>query len=306
MNHNNQIGLSVKTILLTGATGFLGSHLAHTLVAHGHRVLILKRPSSDVKRIASILPYLTVYDIDGTDLSLPFIKHGKVDAVIHTATCNGKNGETVAEIFEANTAFPLRLLEAAVFYKSDVFINSGTVLYKYLNAYALSKNQFLEWGKQFSHEKKICFVNIRLEHMYGPGDDVSKLPTRIIKDCMANVPEINLTPGEQMRDFVYIEDVISGYEILLERAVSQAESFQEYSLGSGKAVSIREFIETIHRLSNSKTRLNFGALPYRENEIMNSEANTEKLENMGWRCRTSLLEGIEKTVRFEKELQQLN
>lgn len=293
----------MKTILLTGATGFLGSHLARALVASGHRVLVLKRPSSNLERIASVLPALSMYDINGTDLSLPFKKHEKVDAVIHAATCNGRNGESTAEIFDANTAFPLRLLETAASFNTETFINSDTVLDKNTNAYALSKHHFLEWGKLSASAEKIRFVNVRLEHMYGPGDDVSKFTARVIKDCLANVTEIKLTPGNQKRDFIYIDDVVAAYIILLEHADRKTEYFQEFGLGSGVAVTIREFVETVHQLTGSTTRLIFGALPYRENEILNSGADIEALVRLGWRCRTTLANGIRKTVFHERPLQ---
>jgi len=292
----------MKTILLTGATGFLGSHLARALVVRGHRVLVLKRPSSNVERIASILPALTIYDIKGTDLSLPFRRHEKVDAVIHAATCNGRNGESAAEILDANAAFPLRLLETAASFKTETFFNADTVLDKNTNAYALSKHHFFEWGKLFAGGEKIRFVNVRLEHIYGPGDDASKFTARVIKDCLANVAEIKLTPGDQKRDFVYIDDVVAAYDILMEHANRQTEYFQEYGLGSGVAVTIREFVETVHQLTGSTTRLNFGALPYRENEIMNSDADTKALMSLGWRCCTTLANGIRKTVLHEREL----
>lgn len=290
----------MKTILLTGATGFLGSNLARKLLASGHRVIVLKRSSSNLDRLASILPGLSCYDV--ADLSAPF-KEGKVDAVIHTATCYGRHGETAAEIVEANTAFPLRLLETASHFNTDTFFNTDTVLDKHLNGYALSKNHFLEWGKLFADCQKMRFVNIRLEHMYGPGDDASKFTTHVIKNFLANVAEINLTLGEQKRDFVYIDDVVAAYEILLENAGNQADLFQQYDLGSGKAITIRKFVETVHQLTGSSTHLNFGALPYRENEIMHSAANIERLKSLGWHCQTNVAEGIEKTMHYEKELQ---
>lgn len=293
-----------KTILVTGGTGFLGSHVVHNLVTSGHRVLVLKRPSSNLDRLSPILHALSVYDLEEVDLSVPFKEYGKVDAVIHTATCYGRNGETEVELSRTNTSFPLHLLEVATSYNTNTFINTDTVLHKYLNAYALSKNHFVEWGKLFANRNRIRFVNIRLEHMYGPYDEVTKFTTRVMKDCLANVPEIKLTPGDQMRDFVYIDDVIAGYKVLLEKTESQRGMFQEYDLGSGKPVSIRLFVETVHKLSGSSTHLNFGALPYRNGEIMYSAANTEKLESLGWRCQTSLVDGIQKTMRLDKNLQK--
>lgn len=296
--------LAVKTIVLTGATGFLGSKLAHRLVASRHRVLVLKRPSSRLDRLAGILSDLSLYDITEHDLSAPFRDHDHVDAVIHTATCYGRAGEGAADITGTNTAFPLRLLETAATFGAGAFFNTDTILEKSLNAYALSKSHFVDWGRLFARDRKLRFVNIRLEHMFGPGDDASKFTTHVIRNCLANVPEIRLTPGEQRRDFIYIDDVLSAYETLLERTNTQAEFYEEFDLGSGRAVPIREFVETVHSITGSSASLNFGAIPYRENEVMESKADITKLKHLGWRCQTSLSEGIEKTARYEKELHE--
>jgi nucleoside-diphosphate-sugar epimerase len=131
--------------------------------------------------------------------------------------------------------------------------------------------------------------------MYGAGDDESKFTTHVIKSCLANVAELKLTAGEQKRDFIYIDDVVSAYMRLLEKAKQQA--FQEYDLGSGKAIKIREFVETVHKVTQSRTHINFGALPYRENEIMQSEADTKLLKSLGWSCKVDLAEGIKAVVK---------
>ena len=138
-------------------------------------------------------------------------------AVVHTATCYGRNRETPLEVFEANLKFPLDLLEKAALFSTDTFFNTDTILYKYLNGYSLSKHQFVEWGKQYADEHKIKFCNIKLEHMYGPGDDDSKFTTYVINSCLNNVPEVKLTLGEQERDFIYIDDVVSAYQLLLKK-----------------------------------------------------------------------------------------
>ncbi len=296
-------------ILVTGATGYLGSHLVRHLVDCGHEVLVFTRPSSKLDRIADILPSLSQYVIQGTDLSAPFQDQGKVDAVVHTATCYGRAGESATEIFEANTAFPLRLLETAAcfqtdaFLNADTFFNTDTITYDYLSKYALSKNNFLKWGKLFADENKIRFINVRIEHIYGPGDSPAKFTTQIVRNCLANVPEIKLTPGEQKRDFIYISDVLEAYEILLEKAGGCQDFFQQYDLGCGRDISIREFVETVHRQSGSTSHLNFGGLPYRKNEIMSSVADLERMRALGWMCQTSLSEGIDEMIRHEKKLQ---
>lgn len=285
-----------QTVLVTGATGFLGSHLVKILLKKDYDVIILKRSFSNTWRINDVLSRLTSYDIDVCNLEQPFQEAGKIDSVIHTSTNQGRNHETISEIFAANTIFPLQLLEIAASFHTKLFINTDTILNKELNSYALSKHHFKEWGKQFANQGKILFVNNKLEHIIGPGDDEFKFSTYIIKHCLNNAAELELTLGEQKRDFIYINDVVSAYLLLLKKAPQQPELYQEYELGSGQAISIREFVETVHQMTQSKTVLKFGALPYRKYEIMNFQADIEKLKTLGWSPSYSLKKGLELTI----------
>jgi len=71
-------------------------------------------------------------------------------------------------------------------------------------------------------------------------------------------------------------------------------------VGSGQSVAIREFVETVHRLSDSKTHLAFGALPYREGEAMSSEADISGLSALGWYCRYDFVRGLKKVIDHER------
>lgn len=288
-------------ILLTGVTGYLGSHLANALLDNGCEVIGMKRKSSSLHRIESILPELTLHDVEEVDVPELFTQYGKIDAVIHTATCYGRNGENATQVLEANLVFPLKLLDAAAASGVGLFMNTDTVLDKFLNPYALSKEQFAEWGRYFSRQKQIRFLNLKLEHFYGPGDDKSKFTTHVINSCLANVPELKLTPGEQQRDFIYIDDVVSAYLLLLDERESFDDGFMEFEVGSGAPVTIRQFVETVHRLTTSTAHLSFGALPYRASEVMFSQANTSALQALGWRCKRSLLEGLKMTIEGNKQ-----
>lgn len=292
--------MTKNIVLITGVTGFLGSRLAQALVTNGHEVIALKRESSKLFRIDSILSSVTLYDIDNLDLATLFKTHSGISTVIHTATCYGKNGESVSEIFEANTVFPLRLLDAACEAGVKTFINTDTILDKYLNLYSLSKNQLLEWGRFFSMHKKIHFSNIRLEHIYGPGDDNHKFTSHVINSCLNNVPELHLTLGEQWRDFIYIDDVVSAYLILIEKMHLFQNMFMEFDIGSGHPISISDFVKNVHNLTTSKTRLVFGAIPYREGEVMFSQADIAPLIQLGWTCKMSLENGLILTIESHK------
>ena len=289
-----------KRILLTGVTGFLGSHLAKALLLEGYGIVALKRKSSSLRRIENIAAEIELFDIEGLDLDSFFHDCGKIDTIIHTATCYGRHSESVSEIFSANTEFPLRLLDAGSRAGVAMFLNTDTILDKYLNLYALSKNQLLQWGKFFAMHEKIHFANIRLEHIYGPDDDPTKFTAYVINNCLGNVPELKLTKGEQKRDFIYIDDVVSAYLVLLKKIDSINDQFVEFDVGSGKSVSIKDFVETVHRLTASKTQLAFGALPYREGEVMHSEADISGLKALGWKCVYDVDIGLQKLIEQER------
>lgn len=288
-------------ILLTGITGYLGSHLANALLNAGYEVVGLKRQSSSLQRIESILPNVMLYDLDDTNLTIPLKQIGKIDGVIHTATCYGRKGEEDYEIFSANLIFPFNLLNAAINIDAKFFINTDTALAKFLNPYALSKCQFAEWGRYFAQQRKVRFLNLKLEHFYGPNDDKSKFTAHVINSCLENVPELKLTLGEQQRDFIYIDDVVSAYMLLLEKKALISDNFIEYEVGSGSSITIRQFAETVHRLTASKTHLNLGALPYRTDEVMRSEASIDGLKALGWNCQYSFESGLKQVIELERK-----
>jgi len=284
-----------KTVLLTGATGFLGSYLVKKLLQDGHQVIILKRSFSNIYRLKNVFSQIASYDLDKCDLETPFRDFAQIDVVIHTATLYGRNNEAFADLVEANTFFPLRLLNAAIKFNVETYLNTDTPLHKQLNFYALSKAQFREWGERLARLGKIRLVNIKLEQMFGQGDNDSKFPAFVIRKCLSS-PQLDLTLGEQKRDFIHIDDVISAYGLLLQKAPLLSRTYQEYELGSGKAVSIRNFVELVKQLTGSSIELNFGAVPYREHEVMYSEANLVALEALGWVAKIQLEEGLRQTI----------
>lgn len=292
-------------LLITGATGFLGSHLTKELVNQEHEVIILKRSFSNTWRINEILSKVTVFDIDQISLEQPFVDCESIDAVVHTATKYDRNGEKLSTLLDANVSFPLKLLEASISHKVKIFINTDSFIhknnagYKHLAGYALTKKQFLEWGKELSKLEKIHFLNIQLEHLYGPFDADSKFSKYILKSFANNVPALNLTPGEQKRDFIHVNDAVSAYSQILKQKPTDFPYYKEFELGTGKTATIREFVELIHQKVNSQTTLKFGAIPYREKELMESCANNRELRNLGWKSEIELEKGIEMMIGDE-------
>lgn len=283
-------------ILLTGATGFLGSNLAHAFVLAGHEVAAALRPSSDTRRISGILPSLRLIDVSSID---EFFAQFRPQAVVHAATCYGRHGESRSQLMDANVLFPLKLLEHAIGAGTAIFINADTTLPPNLNGYALSKSQFVQWSR-LSAGVAIRFANVQLEYVYGPGDDDTKFAAQVVRACVRGDPELKLSPGEHMRDFIYIDDAVEAFLVLLRMAPHSAQPWQDYGLGTGMLTSIREFAEIAKRESNSPTALVFGALPYRPGEPMRSCADARLLGNLGWRHKTALTEGIRRVIVTER------
>jgi len=290
-------------ILLTGATGFLGSHLLEKLLDDHHEVVILKRTTSDTWRIRHRLDKITSFNVDVEPIEAAFVEK-QLDAVIHTACHYGRNQDSMSQVIDSNLMFGVKVLEMAIKYNTGTFFNTGTLLPHYLNTYSLSKKQFSEWLKQSSN--KIRAVTLKLEHMYGPKDDKTKFVPWLLDKMIRSDEEIKLTKGEQLRDFIHIDDVVAAYMILLNSADS-LPPYAEFDVGTAQPMTIRHFVETLGDVVEKeigltvKPRLNFGAVPYRDGELMHSHANITDLAQRGWKVNTPLVEGIKSMIAIEKK-----
>lgn len=287
-------------ILITGAAGFLGSSLARRISEMGHQVSLLVRKNSNLYRLTNLSPFKIGRCETDAEIN-EFISDACPDAVIHTACCYGRAGESPLQIIDSNIWFGVVLLNAIKGLEKKVsFINTGTVLSKDVSLYALTKIQFEELGSYIANasNQNIQFINIKLQHMYGPGDDASKFTSYVINACKNNVPALPLTLGEQKRDFIYIDDVVDAYVKILEN-LAKLDGMHQFELGSGTAPRLRDFVEVAHKLTDSKTELLFGQIPYRENDSMCMMANIEALKRLGWIPKFDIKSGIEKIIEMD-------
>jgi CDP-paratose synthetase len=286
------------TILMTGATGYLGSNILRQLVKDGkHKVIVLKRSFSNTFRINGDQEKIIFYNIDEINIEKIFIDN-KIDLILHCATDYGRKSINPLQIIEANLILPVKLLEFGRKHETRCFINTDTILDKRINHYSLSKKQFRDW--LWSYKSDMVCINVELEHFYGSGDDKTKFVSHIVDSMIRNVEEINLTLGEQKRNFVYIDDVVGAFMTIINKVNCSRKEFYEYQIGSDEAVSIREFVLLIKEVvGNDKTVLNFGALPYRENEVMECAVDVSKIKELGWSARQTIESGLRKMIKQE-------
>jgi nucleoside-diphosphate-sugar epimerase len=288
-----------KRILMTGATGFLGSHLLAALVQEPGfgDVTILKRSFSDLRRIADVMPLISSFDLDLHPLEDVFHR-GAYDVILHCATNYGRDPIYRASIIESNLSLPLRLLDLSSRNGTTTFINTDTLLYRHISDYSLSKYQFREWLR-LATGRMTC-IDMLLEHFFGPGDDRTKFVSGLIGALLEGRSRIELTDGLQTRDFIFIDDVTDAFLHVL-RSSDRSSGYFEYEIGGGQPMMVKDVVELARATcANTTTQLGFGALAYRPNEPMNIVADTSRLQALGWRSRWTLRHAIETTVAAEK------
>ncbi len=286
------------TVLITGASGFFGSHLAVALAMRGTSVLAATRGTGTPARLADrIGPQLRVVRWDPADPASVFTF--RPDIVIHAAACYGRTGEPPAALVEANVLAGLRLLDASGQAGVRAFLHVGTGLPGDVSPYARSKRQFADWAAALAGD--LAVVEMRCEHFFGAGDDPSKFTTRIARACLAGQPSLALTTGTQRRDFIHVDDAVAGFLAVLDRGLP-ARGHACYPLGSGAAVPVRSVVERLHRRAASTTRLDFGAVPVRPAEPEICQADTTALRALGWAPDIGLEAGLDRFVDEERAL----
>ena len=291
-----------KTILITGINGFLGSHLAKHLKSN-FEVIGLEYSLENLHRIAS--ENFKVYSTNDTILDNIFIENDFY-AVIHVATVYKRESEPIFDLLNTNINLPAQLLELSGKYKVNLFLNTDSFFnnpkysYSYLSDYTLSKKHSLEWIKLLASSSSCKVVNMKVFHMFGENDAPGKFIPFIIKKIISNEPTLDLTPGNQTRDFIYVKDVVFAFEHVINFFID-LKGYQEFEIGTGKSYTIKDFVTAIKEVTNSKTVLNFGGLEYREGEIMKSEVESFKLRDIGWKPKFNLKESLRCYIKNEFE-----
>lgn len=273
-------------ILVTGANGYLGSQLISHL-SKTHTIQGIVRKNSLSSRF-----------IESTDENWCFnVAEFAPEVIINTAACYGRNQEPFSELLDSNVLFPVKILES-LSSKEILFINCGTSLPSNVSPYAFTKNKFSEIAKFIIEDTYNRYLELKLEHFFGALDSDNKFTSMIIRKCLKN-EKIKTTSGLQKRDFIYITDLLFAFDCILSNILS-FRKYDSIEIGSGEAISIRKYVETVHTISNSKSELEFGAIPQRKNELMFSCANITVLENLGWRRKYSYADAITEIIEKEK------
>ena len=283
----------MKKILITGINGFLGSHIAKSLKDR-FEIVGLANSTDNLYRLDG--ESFKIYS-SKKDLVETIFLENKIFSILHVATVYKRQDDTILPLLKANILLPIQLMELAIKYNVSIFINTDTFFnnkkysYSYLTEYVLSKKNSLEWIRTLAVNSNCKVVNMKIFHMYGPNDSENKFIPLIIDKIKKNTKMIDMTSGIQTRDFIYMKDVVTAFNVVL-KSWHSFLNYQEFEIGTGTSHSIKELAEIIKKLTNSSSQLNFGALPLRKGEIMQSQADNFNLQEYGWTPKYSLDEGL--------------
>lgn len=309
-----------KRVLLTGASGFIGAHVARLLVREGSEVHGLTSNVSSIypDRLRDIRSDITLHEANLMDRTAieKLVHDVKPEIVLHLGayTHVGKSWNRVDECIQANIQGTVNLLEAMADVGYDRFVNTGTseiygavdvpfredVCPKPVSPYAVSKYSAEMYCRLGIESYEWPIVMVRPFNAYGPGQS----PDRIIPEVIVRAlrgEDLAMTTGNQTREFNYVEDLAEGFVLA---ATVDGVDGELINIGCGEEVKINDLTRRILALMGDPITADFGALPDRPIEIWRMFCdNTKAKELLGWTPRHSLEDGLDKTIEwYRREL----
>ena len=302
-----------KKILVTGATGFIGKNLVESLKEKFEvYALILDEKEKNVIPQIDYIFWETFFDRENEVKTLDGKKLGKIDTVIHLASygVNPKDND-IDKMIESNINLTKDLILnlERVSCKNIIFTGSG---FEYgdkgkiklkedmeLNPFSLygaTKVSAFLIGKKLCESLGINYINLRLFNIFGEYEGSNRLIPQIINNYLEG-KELNFTAGNQVRDYLYIKDIIEVYEMILEKNIYNNET---YNVCSSEGVTIKGFITKVADIIGiNKDSLKFGTIPSRKEEALYIVGDNSKLKReFNWNRKYSYEFGIKNIYDF--------
>lgn len=278
-------------VAVLGAGGFLGRNVVREL-----SLIADCQVTAVTSRTVSILGASSMVEPSDLNNHVPGLS-----AIVNCAVSYGRNSPLSA--YEANIAWPLSIIRLAAS-REIPFLNINSFYGKYplatylpLRTYSLTKALLPVLGRQVFQEQcgdESKFMDISLEHAYGPGDSVEKFIPWLLAQMKNQVKEIKLTDGVQLRDFVFVSDAARTIAVATHK-LPEIDVLKPLEIGTSKAVPVRRLVEIAASLTDYQGELHFGAVVTPRGEISSSAADPYLRELLGLSY-LSLEDGLSETL----------
>ena len=301
-----------ENLLIVGGTGFLGFHFAKEGIIRGFEVYSLSKKPPIKSRYLQNVNYLNIDIMDKNKICNLF-KDLKIDYVIN---CVGyvdhrliKDGGE--EVFDNHFSVTKNLIcfLNKKYIKAFLYLGSSDeygdnqspqleeVRESPISPYSFAKVTSCHFLQMLNKTENFPSIIFRLFLVYGPNQNKERFLPQLIKKFLKN-ENILISPGEQIRDFCYVDDVVNAGFIALKKKQIHGEIF---NIASGNPIKINYLVSLIQNLIK-KGKPIFGGIDYRENESMSLYASIKKAENiLDWKPKISLEEGLLKTIHWFQE-----
>ena len=305
-----------KRVLVSGGSGFIGSHLVRMLLDIGAEVSVIVKYKSiiDNPRLSSVWDNLIIYEADLRNVdSLRQFINKKYDYIFHLAAYNhvGDSFLHVNESLHSNAIGTANFLEFAPEYEKFLYMSSSEV-YGFqesvpfnenfipfpISPYSVGKLAGELYSKMKGHQTGNQIICVRAFNTFGPYQSERAIIPELIIKCLRGIP-IATTKGKQTREFNYVINIVDG---VIKAMTTEPSIKNVVNIGSNIEISIKELTKLIHKLTKSKSDLRIGALPDRPTEIWRMSADNKKAkEILNWSPRISFDEGLKKTIDWYKK-----
>jgi UDP-glucose 4-epimerase len=310
-----------KEVLVTGAAGFIGSHLVRRLVAEGALVHILLKKGESRWRIQDLLSHLTLWEADLCDLAaLQYaLSLFNPRIIFHLAAHvdTAQSWDIVPSMIQNNIVGTVNILMALKDTGFDTFVYaSSSEEYGDLSSplsegqreapispYSFSKLSGTAFCQMAAKTFALPITILRLFPTYGPSQQGSMLIPSAIHDLLLK-QEFRMTAGEQRRDFIYVDDVVNAFILI---AGSEHTKGEVFNVGSGKPRKVKEIVELIRQYIGDDVSVIRGAIPCRAGEGKECYCDNSKIRQLtNWSPKVSLKEGLRETVAWYKNFYSTN
>lgn len=296
----------IEYILVTGSTGFLGTHIVHTLSKKYKNIIILIRSTSDISKIKNI-EGITFWNIDNQSIVLLFDKY-IIEGIIHLATYYKKthSQEDIKPMIQTNISFPLEILNLAIEKKVRWFINTGSgAEYEQSNVlldntsdlnpenlYAKTKIAFEYLSGGLLKNSKMSYLSMIIFSPFGIGEKDFKLIPTIIDRIKSN-KQLVLNSPDQKLDLIYVEDIAEFYLKAIDFAKHKEKIFYRFNVGSGKVYTVENIVQEVEKLLNQKANITYK----NESKIIERYPDVRDIEHkLNYKANTSLNQGLLKII----------